>query len=62
VPVTPRARQNSGERDRSAELSERSGWSWLRPFRSYDEYEDALVRALAELDQHESELDEAVAR
>lgn len=62
VPVTPRMRQNTGERDRSDELSERSGWSWLRPFRSYDEYEDALVRALAELDQHESELDEAAAR
>jgi hypothetical protein len=62
APVTPRRRRDTGELDRTSELSERAGWSWLRPFRSYDEYEDALVRALAELDRHEAELDEVAAR
>jgi hypothetical protein len=65
APIAPRRRRDTretGERDRSSELSEREGWSWLRPFRNYDQYEEALVRALAELDRHEAELDEAVAR
>lgn len=65
APVAPRRRRDTretGERDRSRELSEREGWSWLRPFRNYDQYEDALVRALAELDRHEANLDEPVAR
>lgn len=38
-------RLDSGERDRTDELSGREGWAWLRPFRRYDEYERAL-RAL----------------
>lgn len=62
APTAPRRRRDTGERDRTSELSERGGWSWLRPFRNYDEYEDALVRALAEIDRHEAELDEPVAR
>lgn len=33
------------DRERSAELSRRDGWAWLRPFVRYDEYEAAL-RAL----------------
>ncbi len=39
-PSTPGS--DSGDRDRSGELSPREGWAWLRPFRSYDEYERAL--------------------
>ena len=39
-----RRRRDTGERDRSAELRRREGWSWLRPFRRYDEYEAALER------------------
>ena len=38
-------RRESGERDRTAELSGRQGWAWLRPVRRYDDYERAL-RAL----------------
>ncbi len=38
----PAERPDSGERDRSAELRDRPGWSWLRVFRRYDEYEAAL--------------------
>ncbi|MDQ6806670.1 MAG: hypothetical protein M3065_17280 [Actinomycetota bacterium] len=57
-----RKRQNTGERDRTAELEERGGWAWLRPFRSYDEYEETLLRALEELDSHERQLGELQAR
>jgi hypothetical protein len=57
-----RKRRNTGERDRTSELSERGGWAWLRPFRSYDEYEETLLRALAELDAHERELHELQVR
>jgi hypothetical protein len=31
--------------DRTAELQGRTGWSWLPPFRSYDDYEEALENA-----------------
>lgn len=43
-----RARPRPGDPDRSAELSARSGWSWTRLFRRYDEYELALRRLEAE--------------
>jgi hypothetical protein len=35
-------RRDTGERDRTDELSGRHGWAWLRPFRSYDDYERVL--------------------
>jgi hypothetical protein len=38
-------RADTGERDRTSELRGRTGWSWLRLFRNYDDYEQAL-RAL----------------
>jgi len=38
----------AGESDRTPELSRREGWAWLRPFRSYDDYERAL-RQLREI-------------
>jgi len=38
----PAPRRDTGERDRTQELSRRPGWAWLRPFRRYDEYERAL--------------------
>jgi len=60
--VSSRRRRETGERDRSGELRERDGWAWLKPFRNYDQYEEALVRALSELDRHEAELDEQLAR
>jgi hypothetical protein len=39
-----------GEPDRQAELRDRAGWSWLRPFRRLDDYERALARVEAERD------------
>jgi hypothetical protein len=53
-----RKRRETGERDRTSELAERDGWAWMRPFRSYDEYEETLLRALAELDSQERQLEE----
>lgn len=50
APTHRKRLRDTGERDRSKELHERGGWAWLRPFRSYDEYEETLLRALAELD------------
>jgi hypothetical protein len=50
----PRSRPRpaeSGERHRGAELRDREGWAWLRPFRRLDEYE----RALAQLEALERE-------
>jgi hypothetical protein len=66
APVAPvrskRERRNTGEHNRRPELEEREGWAWLRPFRSYDEYEETLLRALSELDSHERELEELKVR
>jgi hypothetical protein len=45
---TPRRPSDTGERNRAPELSKRPGWAWLRPFRRYDEYEQALERAQGE--------------
>jgi hypothetical protein len=33
-----------GDANRQAELRDRHGWAWLRPFRRLDEYERALER------------------
>ncbi len=43
--ATSSVRRDTGEQDRTDELAGRHGWAWLRPFRRYDEYEQAL-RAL----------------
>jgi hypothetical protein len=59
-PAAPRPRVDTGERDRTRELRDRGGWSWLRPFRSYDQYEEALLRALSEIERHEAMIDEPV--
>jgi len=45
----PAPRRDTGERDRTRELSRRPGWAWLRPFRRYDDYERAL-QTLEELE------------
>jgi hypothetical protein len=37
-----RPRWDTGERDRTSELRDQAGWSWLRLFRRYDAYELAL--------------------
>ena len=46
-PVRRRPRRPTYERHRAAELRDRPGWAWLRPFRRLDEYE----RAVGELEQ-----------
>jgi hypothetical protein len=61
-PKAPRKRRNTGENDRTSELEGRDGWAWMRPFRSYDEYEETLLRALAEIDSHDRELEELQVR
>jgi hypothetical protein len=38
----------SADRQRTQELRDRPGWSWLRPFRRYDDYARALARLAAE--------------
>lgn len=43
-----RSRARPGDPDRSAELGPRSGWSWTRLFRRYDDFELALQRLEAE--------------
>jgi hypothetical protein len=43
-PSPTRERRLTGDRDRTRELRGREGWSWLRIFRRYDDYEDALAR------------------
>lgn len=38
-------RWDTGERDRTAELSQHEGWAWRRPYRSYEEYEREMRSA-----------------
>ena len=49
-------RRPTGERNRSRELRQRPGWAWLRVFRRFDDWQDALARA------EEQRADEAAAR
>jgi hypothetical protein len=42
--------ERPGDRDRSRELRSRHGWAWLRVFRRYEDYEQALERVYAERD------------
>jgi hypothetical protein len=50
------ARRETGERDRTPELRHRPGWAWLRIFRRYDEFEDAVSRAGGQKPEREREL------
>jgi hypothetical protein len=45
---------DSGERNRMHELSGAEGWAWLRLYRRYDEYEDAL-RELEETERERAD-------
>jgi hypothetical protein len=47
--------RRAGDRDRSRELRDRSGWSWVRPFRRLDDYTRALDRLQAESELLEAE-------
>jgi len=50
-----RPRPDTGERSRVGELRGRSGWAWLRPFRDYEEYEDAVRDVFDELHRLDKE-------
>jgi hypothetical protein len=39
-----RRRRDTGERNRTDELRDSDGWTWLRPFRRYDHYAATLER------------------
>ena len=54
----PAERRDTGERDRTDELSGRHGWAWLRPFRRYDDYERALKQLREEAESRLSASDE----
>ena len=43
-----RERRDTGERSRLKELRNRPGWSWLRVFRRYDDFQAALAQAESE--------------
>ena len=49
-PVAEPHRVRPGDPNRANELAGRPGWSWLRPFRRWDDYERALARVEAERD------------
>jgi hypothetical protein len=51
-----RERRDTAERDRQRELRRRPGWAWLRVFRRYDDWQEALARA------EEQQADQAAAR
>jgi hypothetical protein len=50
------ARRDTGEHDRTRELRLKPGWAWLRVFRRYDDWQEALARA------EEQQADQAAAR
>jgi hypothetical protein len=50
-----KARRDTGERDRSRELRRRPGWAWLRIFRRYDDFEDAVRQAEERASERERE-------
>ncbi|MEA2266620.1 MAG: hypothetical protein QOE27_2203 [Solirubrobacteraceae bacterium] len=50
APAPAPAPAPAGPVDRNRELQERSGWAWLRPFSSYDDYEQTL-HDLGEMDR-----------
>jgi hypothetical protein len=56
-PRPERASRRPGDPDRSRELKGKPGWSWLRPFRRYDDYQRALERLEAERESAERELE-----
>jgi hypothetical protein len=49
--------EETGDRDRTSELRERHGWAWLRAFRRYDEYEEALEQVHQDGAERDRELE-----
>ena len=56
-----KARADTGERDRTAELKHRHGWAWTRLFRRYDAYEIAMEQ-LREAEAPQGNRDDAKER
>jgi hypothetical protein len=49
APIRIRRRTDTGERHRAAELRDRFRWSWMRPARRYEEFQDLLAAAEEQL-------------
>jgi hypothetical protein len=49
-----RRRQHTGERDRTGELRDRLRWSWMRPARRCEEFQDLLAAAEEQLTDEEA--------
>ena len=48
-PIRVRRRADTGERNRADELRDRLRWSWMRPARRYEEFQDLLAAAEEQL-------------
>jgi hypothetical protein len=49
APIRIRRRADTGERHRGGELRDRLRWSWMRPARRYEEFQDLLTAAEEQL-------------
>ena len=49
APIRIRRRAETGERNRTVELRDRLRWSWMRPTRRYEEFQDLLAAAEEQL-------------
>jgi hypothetical protein len=49
APIRIRRRAETGERNRASELRDRLRWSWMRPTRRYEEFQDLLAAAEEQL-------------
>jgi hypothetical protein len=49
APIRIRRRADTGERHRAGELRDRLRWSWMRPARRYEEFQDLLAAAEEQL-------------
>jgi len=56
-PIRIRRRTETGERNRAAELRDRLRWSWMRPARRYEEFQDLLAAAEEQLTESTTESD-----
>jgi hypothetical protein len=54
-PIRIRRRTETGERNRAAELRDRLRWSWMRPARRYEEFQDLLAAAEEQLTESATE-------
>jgi hypothetical protein len=52
--TAPAERRDTGERDRTQELTRRRGWAWLRPQRRYDRFLEALAAAEEQVSEQQA--------